>query len=545
MKTKAIAFLTLVLFIFSSCSKEDVESENTSPGTEQKNSAPIIELLSPSNDTVFPSDVTQVVLEWKGSDQENDPLRYDVYFTETEFSSTPTLENISETIYTVETQSGQNYQWKVVVKDNTHNHATQSEVQAFSVEEEPKTLGVYLEWQNVSASGYDLYFGTSEANEKILSNTTETSHVFSGLTEGEKYYYRIRAKGLSTNFFEEHSFYYYENRDIKIFDGNIELNTQEEVQSFGGQNFTEITGYLTIKQNFSRNINELGWLQHLEKVGDLELSYIDGLTSTYGLHNIYSTKSVSINNLPNLERIEMDKLISLSGLYIQNNARLQLISMNNLRNIFGTLNIGGSVSVFLETYGYFGLVTQRGNPILTNISFESLKRIIGSIYITANESLENVDFLDKIDGVGGNLIIWNNDALTDISGLSDITAIVENFALVDNDALISSEGLEKISIIAFETLIYSNDALENIQLNSLEKTSKMHIGFNKKLETLDGLESLREIPQGFSIYSNSNLEDFCGIYPFYYYGSVSGGTYIRENKYNPSTWAIGNGYCKP
>lgn len=61
--------------------------------------------------------VTSTTLKWSATDLDDDPLKYDVYFGNT---NPPALvaENISETSYEVDLVSDTTYYWKIVVKDN-------------------------------------------------------------------------------------------------------------------------------------------------------------------------------------------------------------------------------------------------------------------------------------------------------------------------------------------------------------------------------------------------------------------------------------------
>lgn len=60
---------------------------------------------------------TTVDLTWSGSDVDNDPLKYDVYFST---SDNPTLvvENTEVTTYNASITAGNTYYWKITVKDD-------------------------------------------------------------------------------------------------------------------------------------------------------------------------------------------------------------------------------------------------------------------------------------------------------------------------------------------------------------------------------------------------------------------------------------------
>lgn len=533
-----VMFVTLVMIPIMSCDKDDIIKEEN----VKTNTKPVITLLSPSDNTEFEAEKKEQVLKWKATDADNDNLTFDVYFGQT-ISERPVIQNISKFEYkTTGLKNSTTYLWKVVAKDGTDS--IESEERSFSIKKE-ELKGVYLEWQNVNASAYDLYFGEGSASQKILSNTKETAYLFQNLEEGKKYYYKVVPKGSSHKFNE--NYFFYKNEGVKIFDGNVILKNHEQIKGFGGIRFTEITGLLQIKQDYQQNINELGWLKNLKKVGSLHLSYISGLTSLYGLHNISSVSrgDISITNVPDISEIIFDNLRFIKGsLSISGNKNLEKVSMNRLSNIYGSLLLGGDISFLNDNYRYIGQINKGyGNAILSSISFDGLKYIGGDICIYKNESLKNLFFLSNINGTYKDLIVWDNDELIDISALSKFTAVAQSLAIVDNNKLSNLKGLENISIVAIDMLISENSDLESINLDNLRTIGKVLIMNNPKLENLSGLNSVRNIAKGLSIYQNNLLNNFCGLKPLFRNGNVRGGTYIRSNKYNPSIWKILNGFC--
>ena len=211
MRNKLLKIL-LILLVVTSCSKESM-NDSLEPEKEI-NTKPSITLLSPSNNAEFESGTVEQLLTWNAQDADNDALTYNLYFGET-LPNTPTVQNISDLEYKVTgLQNNTIYRWKVVVNDGTET--VESNEQSFKIKEEQK--GVYLEWQNINASAYDLYFGENSASQKIVADTQELSHLFQDLEVGTRYYYKVVPKG-SSFVFDEHSFFYQE-QGVKIFDGD-------------------------------------------------------------------------------------------------------------------------------------------------------------------------------------------------------------------------------------------------------------------------------------------------------------------------------------
>lgn len=410
--------------------------------------------------------------------------------------------------------------------------------------------GVILEWQNVNAAAYDIYFGESSASSRIVFNTTVRRHLFKDLEINKRYYYKIVPKGSNATF-DEYSFRYKEE-GVKIFDGNAELNYQEEINEFAKKNYTDITGFLRIQQNFRRDIRELGWFQNLNKVGSLSLSYIDGLTSLYGLHNIFSVSgSISITNVSNIKEISFDKLFLISGsLTIAGNSSLESISMNRLYIIFGDLNIGGNISYYLDDEGHgftsFPTSTSYGNPLVTEITFDNLNSVRGDINFCKNESLSNLNCLSNMtEGAYEDLIIWDNDELVDITGISNLTVVAESLAIVGNDRLENLSGLNNITIIAFDLLVSGNKNLKSLNFDKIEKVGQILIENNMSLDNLTGLKNLDEVAKVISVRNNIKLDNYCGIVNLINNNGI--GSYLRVygNLWNPSTYSsITNSDCE-
>jgi len=124
-----------------------------------------------------------------------------------------------------------------------------------------------------------------------------------------------------------------------IFEGNIQLWTQQAVDDFGAEQYTIVTGYVWISTN---DVVSLEPLSTLTKVDRVIIEYADNLLSLEGLNNLVQVRSFSITEcqgLPNLNGLEglttvkpLDfSVIEWSGFKLYGNSNLQSISA--LRNI--------------------------------------------------------------------------------------------------------------------------------------------------------------------------------------------------------------------
>ncbi len=181
-----------------------------------------------------------------------------------------------------------------------------------------------------------------------------------------------------------------------IFTGDVSLNTQEEVDSFGSNNYTEIIGDLYIGDpNFVTDINSLEILSTLQKVGNLNIS-VDELTSFNGLNNLTTVNGdCSIRSVNN----EMENFVGL----------------NNLTEIIGSFGFGRS---------YFQNLT----------GLENLNSIGGSLFIGAGYQLNTLTGF-SISTIGGDLKLENCDLLTEVAGMESLISVNGNLYIQDNELL--------------------------------------------------------------------------------------------------------------
>ena len=91
-------------------------------GERTSNHLPFVaELIAPLQNAEENSGT--ITLEWTGSDVDNDPLTFDVYFDMVNPPVTKVSENQSESTLSVAAESGKDYYWKVVVKDDKGGEA--------------------------------------------------------------------------------------------------------------------------------------------------------------------------------------------------------------------------------------------------------------------------------------------------------------------------------------------------------------------------------------------------------------------------------------
>ena len=160
----------------------------------------------------------------------------------------------------------------------------------------------------------------------------------------------------------------------KIYEGEVSLETQIDVENFGAEKYTVITGELYIGSD-NTDISDLSSLETLRKVE--------------GSIYIIKTTAENLKGLHNLDTINMDlhindnhQLSNLEGLeslkYID--ANFNLSYNDNLKNLEGLTEVSSVHTFYIQ-----------GNKSLTSLSgMEAIKKAIyyGSVY--SNESLSDL-----------------------------------------------------------------------------------------------------------------------------------------------------------
>lgn len=330
-----------------------------------------------------------------------------------------------------------------------------------------------------------------------------------------------------------------------VFEGDVYLVGQLEVDAFGNLGYEEITGDLTIvdTQN-TPNVVSLESLITLQTIGgELELNSMFDLMSLDGLNNLISIGSLFIFNyfgdslfqLSNLnstiERLRLDfctGLTSLEGLQniniaeggiIKLQSNINLVDLNDiqngipnhlerfeLNNSFQSTDLGVpplplnnlDFLINLKSANFFTLHSYGGSALTGLNNIETIGRMsIGRTYYL--ESLYGFDSLGSIN----DLIIWTNLSIASLEGLENITTLNDLFIL-ENNNLLSINGLEN-------------------------------------LINIDGVIEIG--PTLFDI-GNADLTDFCALQNLFLNGTYNEvNVNINGNGYNPTVQDIIDGNC--
>ncbi|GGG29180.1 hypothetical protein GCM10011344_32560 [Dokdonia pacifica] len=300
--------------------------------------------------------------------------------------------------------------------------------------------------------------------------------------------------------------------------GDLYIDSQEDLDEFGANMYTEIIGNFNI-QPFSggnTDITNLNSLSSLKRVtGDFSIQSSPLLENLQGLEQLESVgNQFVLNNLESINTLELLQSLQSVG-------RLTIFSLDQLENLSG-----------LESLTY-----------------------MGGIHLSGNESLASLDALSNVQNETLEVLsIWHSPSLTSIEVFDQVTTIESNLILFVVESLLSLDGLHNITS-ANGVRITSCDSITSLQgLQGLESViGTLRLEGNTLLESLDGLENLLFLDGGILIggtldyNGNPILSDFCGLSNLFINGTImfynNNSFLIQNNAYNPTEQDFLNGNC--
>lgn len=363
-------------------------------------------------------------------------------------------------------------------------------------EEVQQFLEVILTWKGNDPDGealtYNVLFGQDPTTLQVLAEgISDESYTIARLITGETYYWQITSKNsndlVSTSNLS--SFTVYE----KIFEGDVALNNQEEVESYSELGYTAIAGNLNLSGQI--NISNLQSLNKIEGnlfIGDTPLVNLNGLRY---LQHLGGRLRIRNNEL-------LQDVLHLSGIQnftkrisIENNARLA-----NLNGLENAISLDDSIEIIQ-------------NESLQNLNaLQNLTDVTGDIYLIENDGLMDLKGLENLTFLGGNFYIEQNPNLVDISGLNKLRSVGAYFEIQENPALLSISSFNALETVGYDINIRDNENLTSIEgFSNLFKINKIEIVDNENLERFLGFNSLNSLESSLELQGNLNLKEISGL----------------------------------
>ena len=321
------------------------------------------------------------------------------------------------------------------------------------------------------------------------------------LKQGTTYYVRAYATNSEGTAYGNEVSFTTTTLPDKIFEGDLLLTTQTEVDDFGIQEYTEVNGKLTIQGITFTEIINLDGLENLRKVtGDFESLYNEEITDLGGLRNLQSvTGDFKIWGSFKLESFEgLSSLNEAGGLNIQGNRTLTDISaLSGITELRFT-----SLVIFL-------------NDALQSLNgLQNITSVEGGVSITSNDNLLNLDGLSSLQTIGAVLGISRNPSLENIDGLAELQSVEMNFEIFENETLESLNGINNL-IECGNLYIHDNASLISVNgfnsLANINRVGGLDIDLNPSLLQINGFANLSTVSSDFRITTNTNLREINGF----------------------------------
>ncbi len=287
----------------------------------------------------------------------------------------------------------------------------------------------------------------------------------------------------------------------------------------------------------------LGWMANLhgqtclpgtlllnsqQQIDDFPTNY-PGCTRVLG--NIVVTAS-DLTNLDGLGQLDtIDGNFALSNLSLTS---LTGLALPNLEHVGGTLNISnnGALADLNGIADWLGLSDSLyidNNNALTDLTgFESQMLLSGFFQISNNNSLTSLTGLDNVTFFFGSLHIDNNPALTSLAGMQSITSFNGDLEINYNTALPNLNALNGLTSLTGDLYIRGSASLTDLSgLESLVLTiGDLGIIDNDALVSFDGINALTSVDGDLLIEDNDALVDFNSLNSL---SEVEGDLVIRNN----------------
>ncbi|WP_299247251.1 hypothetical protein [uncultured Aquimarina sp.] len=481
--------------------------------------------------TVMSSIYNNSVITWSQSfDPEGKDIRYTVYLEGDQVGT----ELEERTFNFQELVPSTRYEGKVVASDSDGNQTIKDFFVITEGNLSPSEFFIeFLETDNVSANitwtksidpeEKDVHYNIYIDNELIVSDLESEYYTVVNLQANEKYDARIIAFDPEGN---ERALDFEIATADGIYQGDLNLGSQNGVDFFGAKGYKEITGNLEIDSN---DIIDLSPLKDLKIVGgyftihfNRELKNLSGLQIEIVRKSFRIKNNYALESLEGLEYLkEIDGDFEISGNSILN----RLTSFNDLKIIAGSLIVKGNIK--LESLTGFDYLTK-----------------VDNIFIS-NNIISYIDTFYQVTEIERDFTVNTSEALTSLKGLESLERVGRLF--IEDTGLTNIDAFSSLQVAESEVNIDNNKNLTNILgLNSLTTITygSLNIYRNPELISLDGLEKLTAIGYTVEIAINRSLADFCALQNAMQNFVPSANPNIHSNYFNPSIEDIKNGNCK-
>ncbi|WP_298327772.1 fibronectin type III domain-containing protein [uncultured Dokdonia sp.] len=521
--------------------------------------------------TAFTVDVSQITdtsakLNWTAStDSEGSTIFYDVFL-----EGAKVVDNITDRQFIIENlEASISYSGSVVASNPTGNETSSSF--SFETESTPApsqfTVSVIntdpysaqISWtESVDPNGQEIHYNVYLGNEIVESGTSNLSYFFnelSGITGYSGFIEAINTDGLTT--ISDFSF----QTGSKVLNDDVQLNNQQEVNSFAEEGINVINGRMLIGNNFGgiSDVSDISNVSALVEVtGDLLIKGTQ-LENLFGLENIELSGNFSVleltNNIALTETSGLENILRAHRLIISQNPVLtditSLASINTIdQDIFMVLNETLTSLNGLQNITSVNEIEITSHDNLTSLNGFPSDSSMSSVSISNNNSLTNLSGISTLISISGLFNVHNNDSLTTLEGIqvsnTGTLRITNHSSLIDITSMSSLLTVSNDVAIANNTMLPSLEGLENfVYTSNSANFHSLAIVDNEAITNLDPLIGGTFSRGNVNIRSNGLLSNLCGIEPLInnIVEFVNGSNFAALNAYNPNLNDMANGDC--
>ncbi|MAT89080.1 MAG: hypothetical protein CMC35_00190 [Flavobacteriaceae bacterium] len=348
---------------------------------------------------------------------------------------------------------------------------------------------------------------------EVSIDDTNFSATISNLQPSTTYYVRTFATNSSGIYYSNDGSFETDPSTEGVFEGDLILSNQNDVDAFFDMGYEIVTGDLTIETTSTPIISDLTPLEKLTVVGGrLYISNNANLVDLSGLEQLIEVGSFVV-----FDNHDLTGISSLSQLNtIGDDLRIIGTAIESLNGLENVTNVPGAFVV-------------KDTQITTLQGIENLTEV-GELYIVANSQLQHIDALSSLNSIYNLIQIYDNPSLENLAGLNNLTVL----DLTDP----SGDGPGYI-IISLNPSLTDLQGLENLT----EFNGVLTIRDNYSLNSIKQLASLTRLKDFLYINNNTKLEDFCVLTPLFLSGNGPDVFSTVGNAYNPTKQDIIDGNC--
>jgi len=344
--------------------------------------------------------------------------------------------------------------------------------------------------------------------------------ILEGLEASTKYYVRAYAINQEGTSYGQQLEFTTEELGTKILYGSAYLKSQTDVDNLGAQGYTKIYGTLNIiDSNSPASITNVDALSTIEYIGEGLEIYQNGLLENLdGLSNLKELGGhLAMGTNAKLQNLDaLTNLTKVGGISFHETS---LINIDGLQNIseLGSIFISSNwnlteINVFQDVEFLTGDLHIGGNPELTSITGLNSLTSVKKFKISHNDKLSSLSSFQALTHVAEKFEILENPLLPIIDGFGNLLEVGSDFSISNNGSLSQISTFPNLTSVNGYLTISGNDVLPTISGFLLLKSINGWIRLmqNPQLKSIQGFDALETVVT-FQITSNESLEDINGF----------------------------------